>query len=276
MAALHPGTTWRVILTDPGGVALAVERVRRRSRSAAGAECGVGPQNAHGEGSGRAQASGRAETNDQADTNGQAEARGRAETNGLGETSRTGSNPASGPWPPGIVGRVTVVLPLSTFDDVQASGRPSPGSSTAGTGDSRGRVADGGIRAAIWRAALRAARRARPAAGQDAGPAGPCAHAGGSARYRPTTLIREYVEARDRTCRQPTCGQPAWRTDLDHTRPWDQGGPTCPCNLGSRCRTHHKIKQLPGWALAQPEPGTFHLTTPAGRTYITRPDAYPA
>ncbi len=42
-----------------------------------------------------------------------------------------------------------------------------------------------------------------------------------------------------------------------------------------RCRTHRKIKQLPGWTLTQPEPGVFHLTTPAGRTYITRPDTYP-
>jgi len=178
-------------------------------------------------------------------------------------------------WPPGVVGRVTVVLPLSTFDGARASGQPAPGGPTTGlAAEDPDSTEGGGIRAVIWRAAIRAAGRARQAAAERASGAGPCPHAGGTAAYRPTALIREYVEARDRTCRQPTCGQPAQRTDLDHTRPWDQGGATCPCNLGPRCRTHHQIKQAPGWALTQPEPGTFHLTTPAGRTYITRPDGY--
>ena len=40
------------------------------------------------------------------------------------------------------------------------------------------------------------------------------------------------------------------------------------------CRTHHQIKQLPGWTLTQPRPGHFQLTTPAGRTYDTHPDTY--
>ncbi|MGH3156681.1 MAG: hypothetical protein ACRDNF_08935, partial [Streptosporangiaceae bacterium] len=68
---------------------------------------------------------------------------------------------------------------------------------------------------------------------------------------------------------------PAHHADLDHTTPYDQGGLTCECNLGGYCRTHHKIKQLPGWTLTQPRPGHFQLTTPAGRTYTTTPDAYP-
>jgi hypothetical protein len=230
VAALHPATTWRVILTDPGGVAIAVERVRRRSRSGAGSgsAAGAGP-------------------------------RARPAGADCGKSS-----PASDTPPPGVVGRVTVVLPLGTFDRENHSG-----------GAEDGGIEDGGIRAAIWRAAIRAARRVHQAAAADASSPAPCAHAGGTAAYRPTRLIREYVEARDQTCRQPTCRQPARRTDLDHTRPWHLGGPTCSCNLGPRCRTHHKIKQLPGWTLAQPEPGTFWLTTPAGRTYVTRPDAYP-
>ncbi|MGH3399735.1 MAG: hypothetical protein ACRDPO_34135, partial [Streptosporangiaceae bacterium] len=78
------------------------------------------------------------------------------------------------------------------------------------------------------------------------------------------------------TCRNPRCRQPAHHADLDHTTPYDQGGLTCECNLGGYCRTHHKIKQLPGWTLTQPTPGHFQLTTPAGRTYTTTPDAYPA
>ena len=75
--------------------------------------------------------------------------------------------------------------------------------------------------------------------------------------------------------RNPVCGQPAWRTDLDHTLPWHKGGLTCACNLGGNCRTHHKIKQLPGWHLQQPQPGVFRWTTPTGRSYQVRPDPYP-
>ena len=53
-------------------------------------------------------------------------------------------------------------------------------------------------------------------------------------------------------------------------------GATCACHLGPYCRTHHKIKQLPGWTLIQIRPGFFQLTTPAGRSYSTGPDPYPA
>jgi hypothetical protein len=95
------------------------------------------------------------------------------------------------------------------------------------------------------------------------------------AQLGPPPRIREHVAALDRTCRFGPCGQPAWRTDLDHTLPWHNGGPTCPCNLGGCCRTHHKIKQLPGWHLEQPQPGTFRWATPAGRTYLVQPDHYP-
>lgn len=50
----------------------------------------------------------------------------------------------------------------------------------------------------------------------------------------------------------------------------------CGYNLhGGQCRTHHQIKQLPGWTLTEPQPGHFELTAPAGRTYETHPDTYP-
>ena len=40
-------------------------------------------------------------------------------------------------------------------------------------------------------------------------------------------------------------------------------------------RTHHQIKQLPGWTLHQISPGVFQWTTPGGRTYTTTPDTHP-
>ncbi len=161
--------------------------------------------------------------------------------------------------PAGVTGHVTVTIPVTTLLD-----------STSTTD------AGGGIRAAVLRAARRALARAQRQAAADAAAPGGCAHTTATAAYRPTARIRDHVTARDQTCRNPRCRQPARHADLDHTTAWHKGGPTCGCNLGPECRTHHKIKQLPGWTLTQPKPGHFQLTTPAGRVYTTGPDSYPA
>ncbi len=161
----------------------------------------------------------------------------------------------------GVVGRVTVTVRASWLGTPLAADLTGPAPLPQ-------------IGAAVLRAAARAAEAARADAEANAA-AGGCAHSGASDLYRPPPRIRELVAARDRTCRYITCGQPAWRTDLDHTEPWHKGGLTCSCNLGGCCRTHHKLKQRPGWRLDQPEPGVFRWMTPAGRTYLTRPDPYP-
>ena len=122
-------------------------------------------------------------------------------------------------------------------------------------------------RARAW--AVSRARAATDAA------AGGCAHHAQSDGYRPPPRLREQVTARDLTCRNPACRQPAWRADLDHTRPWEDGGRTCSCNLGGACRRDHQLKQHPRWKLEQTRPGEFTWTTPAGRTYITSPDIHP-
>ncbi|HEY6480192.1 MAG TPA: HNH endonuclease signature motif containing protein, partial [Streptosporangiaceae bacterium] len=88
--------------------------------------------------------------------------------------------------------------------------------------------------------------------------------------------LRDYVVARDLTCRFPSCGQPAWRGDLDHTQPWEAGGLTCDCNLGALCRHHHILKQHPGWRLTQVRPGAFEWVTPTGRAYACAPASYAA
>ena len=131
------------------------------------------------------------------------------------------------------------------------------------------------ILTAALRAASRAAERAATIAAADAATAG-CSHTVASAAYKPPTALREFVVARDQTCRRPTCRQPAWRGDLDHTVPYDSGGRTCRCNLGGLCRADHLLKHRPGWSLVQTAPGTFLWTTPSGRTYRTGPDVYAA
>jgi len=156
----------------------------------------------------------------------------------------------------GLVGRVTITVPVAAIANFPLD-------------DKRG----GGILTDILRAAARAETSARQLAQINADAPGGCAHTTASAAYRPPPRIRDYITARDLTCRYPYCGQPAWRGDLDHTRPWHTGGLTCSCNLGPLCRSHHILKQLPGWTLTQPQPGIFQWTTPAGRAYLVGPDA---
>ena len=208
-AEADPAVQWRIIVTNPAGQAIAVARIRRRTRD--------GP--------------------------------------------RPGRSCRDGPPGSGLVGRVTLTI---SHDTITATRSPNsgPGPPTK-------------ITAAALRAATAALERALAQAGANQA-AGGCAHTSESPAYRPPPRLREYVIARDVTCRNPACRQPAWRADLDHTHPHDQDGRTCGCNLGGACRTHHQLKQHPRWKLEQARPGEFTWTTPAGRTYSVCPDTHAA
>jgi hypothetical protein len=210
-AADDPNAEWRIIVTTPGGMALAVTRIpRSRSRD--------GPQ-------------------------------------ALG----TGISAAAGT---GLVSRVTLTITEDLATDPPPLDRPGTGPDPPGS-----------ILAVAVQAAARAATRARAAAAADAA-AGGCAHASASPGYRPPPRLQDYITARDLTCRFPRCRQPAWRGDLDHTIPFDDGGLTCRCNLGGLCRTHHLLKHHPDWKLTQLAPGAFTWTTPSGRTFTATPDIH--
>jgi hypothetical protein len=71
----------------------------------------------------------------------------------------------------------------------------------------------------------------------------------------------------------PGCTAQAAHADLDHTIPYPDG-PTDQCNLGPKCRRHHKAEQASGWKVEQPEPGVIRWTLPSGRTHTTRPTVY--
>ncbi len=101
-----------------------------------------------------------------------------------------------------------------------------------------------------------------------------CSHLRQTPRYQPPDRLQNLIRARQRTCSFPGCRRPATRCDLDHTLPYDQGGPTCECNLSPLCRMHHRTKQAGGWNLTQPEPGVLVWATPHGRTYTVTPDPY--
>lgn len=94
----------------------------------------------------------------------------------------------------------------------------------------------------------------------------------GHQRYRPPAAMAEHVRNRDLTCTFPGCRVPAQACDLDHLVPYgpDEGsGRTAVGNLGPECRHHHRIKHLPGWAVARGPDGSVLWTTPSGRRYRT-------
>ncbi|MGO9779818.1 MAG: DUF222 domain-containing protein [Streptosporangiaceae bacterium] len=103
-----------------------------------------------------------------------------------------------------------------------------------------------------------------------------CDHRHHTTAHDPGRTLRHLVEIRDGTCSWPPCQRDAARCDFDHTIAWEDGGPTCACNGGPRCRHHHKQKQAAGWALTQPQPGTHTWITPAGRAYTSGPTQYPS
>ncbi|HKX74486.1 MAG TPA: DUF222 domain-containing protein [Acidimicrobiia bacterium] len=91
----------------------------------------------------------------------------------------------------------------------------------------------------------------------------------GLTRRRPTAAQRRMVETRRRTCIFPGCRMPAIRCDLDHRRPFAQGGETCPHNLEPLCRFHHQLRHRTNWT-HQPLPNGDHLwISPLGRRYTT-------
>jgi hypothetical protein len=102
---------------------------------------------------------------------------------------------------------------------------------------------------------------------------GTCDHRHAEEHYTPSRKLQHLIRARSGTCTAPGCQAQAVHADLDHTTPYPEGR-TDECNLGPKCRTHHRAKQTPGWNVEQPEPGIFRWTLPSGRSHTTSPSTY--
>jgi Domain of unknown function (DUF222) len=100
-----------------------------------------------------------------------------------------------------------------------------------------------------------------------------CDHDAAEPRYTPSRRLKHLLRARTQTCDAPGCNAQAVHCDQDHTTPWPDGA-TCQCNLGPKCRRHHRAKQAPGWHVEQPQPGVIRWTLPNGRTHTTTPTVY--
>lgn len=86
--------------------------------------------------------------------------------------------------------------------------------------------------------------------------------------YTPSPRLRDQVLLAYPTCVFPGCTRPSRGCDLDHVIPWDQGGPTCSCNLAPACRFHHRLKTHGGGRLHRVGHRLFVWTSPHDRTYV--------
>lgn len=92
----------------------------------------------------------------------------------------------------------------------------------------------------------------------------------GATRRRPTVDQRRRVEALNPTCVFPGCRMPATDCDLDHRRPYSEGGPTDVANLAPLCRHDHRIQRQAGWAHEELAGGTHRWTSRLGHVYETK------
>ena len=90
----------------------------------------------------------------------------------------------------------------------------------------------------------------------------------GRQSYKPPQDLKDFLIARDQTCRFPGCRQSARRSDIDHAQAWDDGGKTSADNLGVLCRRHHQMKTHGGWRLISNADGSCEWISPLGKKYF--------
>jgi hypothetical protein len=91
----------------------------------------------------------------------------------------------------------------------------------------------------------------------------------GREHYEPPQALKDFLIARDRTCRFPGCRRSAILSDLDHAQSWESGGATSSENLGALCRRHHKLKTHHGWKVESYADGSCLWRSPAGKEFFT-------
>jgi hypothetical protein len=94
----------------------------------------------------------------------------------------------------------------------------------------------------------------------------------GRDRYSVPADLRRWLRLRDGSCRFPGCARPATRSDIDHIRAWQHGGPTDHDNLAHLCAAHHRLKHRTLWAVDTEPNGVLRWTSPGGHTHRTHPE----
>jgi len=91
----------------------------------------------------------------------------------------------------------------------------------------------------------------------------------GRESYEPPQHLKDFLIARDRTCRFPGCRRSALLSDLDHAESWESGGSTSPDNIGALCRRHHRLKTHDGWSIESFADGSCKWKSPLGKEFFT-------
>jgi hypothetical protein len=91
----------------------------------------------------------------------------------------------------------------------------------------------------------------------------------GRESYEPPQALKDFLIARDRTCRFPGCRRSALLSDLDHAQSWESGGATSLENLGALCRRHHRMKTHGGWSIESYSDGSCLWKSPAGKEFFS-------
>jgi hypothetical protein len=91
----------------------------------------------------------------------------------------------------------------------------------------------------------------------------------GRESYEPPQALKDFLIARDRTCRFPGCRRSASLSDLDHAQSWEEGGSTSAENLGALCRRHHRLKTHDGWSMTSNPDGSCTWFSPLGKKFFT-------
>ncbi|UFS57498.1 HNH endonuclease signature motif containing protein [Subtercola endophyticus] len=98
----------------------------------------------------------------------------------------------------------------------------------------------------------------------------------GRQRYKPPADLEDLIRTVHNECTFPLSCSPSATADLDHTRPFSDGGSTEFGNLSPLCSSHHKVKHHTEWRVEQ-HPGahgtaaTITWTSPAGFSYVVEP-----
>jgi hypothetical protein len=95
-----------------------------------------------------------------------------------------------------------------------------------------------------------------------------------SRRRLASPRLKDFIEIRDRVCRQPGCTVLAENCEADHTDTYASGGRTSVDNLAILCKRHNLMRQRSKWRLHQPEQGTLVFESPLKRTTTTKPEPY--
>ena len=90
----------------------------------------------------------------------------------------------------------------------------------------------------------------------------------GRKTYAIPDRLRDFITARDKTCRFPGCRRKAANCQIDHADAWSDDGDTSRSNTGALCVRHHQLKTHAGWTITNSQSdGSCTWTSPHGREH---------